>query len=182
LADPFLGVIVNFKMDINVKDCYILAVSTSAKEGWIRALLLVQPDFPALEELPDFLAAAQSTTDHSLLVPIIVSEIIGNFVGQNIRKCDEMLDDLEVQTGQHGRQNMQKPSDNILGLDFTKITRILNTVNTVLARSERSLKFTLHILDSCSISTLKLPNAGIDSRVTSFEHESSPFASSRLVF
>jgi hypothetical protein len=164
-----LGFFVNFKTDVSVRDSYVLVVSTS--ESWIRGLLLVQSEFPAQDELPSFLETAQSMTSHSVLLPIVLSEIVADFAGENIRKCDEMLDNLELQTGQHGR--MSKPTGDILGLDFTKITRIQNTVNTVLGRSERSLKSTMHLLESCSSSILLLENKGIDSCIGDFDRESS---------
>lgn len=114
--------------------------------GWVRAFLLVQSEFPALDVLCSCLEATRSMLDRLLLLPIIVSEIVTNFALQFIQKCDEIFDELERQAGQHGCVNEPKTADKILGLDFTKITPIRNIVSTVLGRIERSLKSTLHTL------------------------------------
>jgi hypothetical protein len=88
-----LGFVVNFKMDVSVKDCYVLAVSVGTG-GWIRALLLVPAEFPALGELSSFIEATHNMLDQPLLLPIIVSEVVTNFAGQNIQICDYELDEL----------------------------------------------------------------------------------------
>jgi len=115
-----------------------MLVSTYSETGSLsKSLLLAQSDFPGLEEqLGNMLVMSDSLSSHPMLVPTLLSSLVINFAGESLALCDKEIADLEVQTGQEYKEKPVNP----LALDFTDVTRTLNTIGRALGKSKRSIK------------------------------------------